>query len=113
MATTRRKLGEPELPKRAPATTPEERENQVIAAAYDLAERQILAGEASAQVITHFLKRGSTREKVEEELVEQRVALMKIQADAIQSQARVEELYKSALSAMRKYQGQPEEHYDG
>ncbi len=42
-----------------PATTPEEREKQVINYAYELAEKQMLAGTASSQVITHFLKRST------------------------------------------------------
>lgn len=112
MATTRRKIGESQSPKRRPATTPEERENQVIAAAYDLAEKQIRDGTASSQVISHFLKRGSTREKVEEERIGEEVKLLKIKAEAIESQARVEELYKEALHAMRTYQGRPREELD-
>lgn len=112
MATTRRNIGQPQKPKRAPATTPEQRENQVIAAAFDLAEKQILDGSASSQVLSHFLKRGSSREKIEEERLEEEVKLLKIKAEAIESQARVEELYKEALAAMRTYQGQPTETFD-
>lgn len=44
-----------------PATTPEARENQLIALAVDLAEKQMREGTASAQVITHYLKLGSTK----------------------------------------------------
>ena len=36
-----------------PALTPEARENQMIALAVDLAEKQLLEGTASSQVITH------------------------------------------------------------
>ena len=42
--------------KSRPSMSPEARENQVIAAAMNLAEEQILNGTASSQVITHFLK---------------------------------------------------------
>jgi hypothetical protein len=38
--------------RRAPATTPEARENQLISLAVDLAERQLLEGTASSQVLS-------------------------------------------------------------
>ena len=44
-----------------PALTPESRENQMIALAIDLAEKQLQEGTASSQVITHFLKLGTTK----------------------------------------------------
>lgn len=40
--------------KMRPALSPEARENQMIALAVDLAERQLIEGTASSQVITHF-----------------------------------------------------------
>lgn len=91
-----------------PATTPEARENQLIAAAVDLAERQLQDGSASAQVITHYLKLGSSRERLEQERLEQEVAFMKIKAEAMESAKRVEELYGQALNAMRAYSGNPQ-----
>jgi len=55
-----------ERPKKLPpAKTPEARENQLVAMAVDLAEQQLLDGTATSQVITHFLKLGSTKEKIE------------------------------------------------
>jgi len=99
-------------PKRPPATTPEARENQLIALAVDLAEEQILAGTASSQVISHFLKLGSTKEKIEKEILEQQKELIKAKTDSIQSGKRVEELYTNALNAMRMYTGTPPENHD-
>jgi hypothetical protein len=58
------------LKKRPPAATPEARENQLAALAYDLAEKQLREGTASSQVVTHFLKAVSTRERVEKEILE-------------------------------------------
>ena len=52
-------------PKRRTAMTPEGREGQMVALAVDLAERQLREGTASSQVITHFLKLGSERERLE------------------------------------------------
>jgi hypothetical protein len=47
--------------------TPEEREDQLIARAVDLAEKKLIDGTAPSQVIVHYLKLGSTRERLEKE----------------------------------------------
>ena len=54
-----------------PALTPEARENQLIYLATDLAEKQLREGTASSQVITHYLKLGSTKEKLQREKLEE------------------------------------------
>lgn len=92
--------------RRRPATTPEGRENQLIAKAVDLAERQLQDGTASSQVITHYLKLASSREKLEQERLREEVGLLKAKAEAMASAKRVEELYVQALDAMRSYAGQ-------
>lgn len=96
-------------PMRPPATTPEGRENQLIASAYELAERQIAEGKASSQVITHFLKMGTARERLEQERLRSENELLKAKVESIASQARIETLYSEALSAMRRYSGHGEE----
>ena len=88
-----------------PAASPEERENQLIALATDLAERQLIEGTAKSQVIVHYLKLGSTKERLEKEILEQQKELMAAKTEAIQSAKRVEELYANAMSAMRRYSG--------
>lgn len=93
-------------PARPPATTPEARENQLVAAAVDLAEKQIREGTASSQVLTHFLKLATSREKLEQERIQAENKLLAAKVDSLASQGRMEELYKAALSAMRSYQGQ-------
>jgi hypothetical protein len=95
------------IPIRRKATTPEVREQQLVGAAIDLAEKQIAAGTASAQVITHYLKLGSSREALEQERIRGEVELQKAKMEQMASAARVEELYIGALNAMRSYQGQP------
>jgi hypothetical protein len=90
---------------RKPATTPEMRENELVSEAHDLAEKQIREGTASSQVITHFLKLGSTRERLEQQRLEHENELTRVKIEAIESQKRVEELYMQALSAMRSYAG--------
>jgi hypothetical protein len=91
--------------RRKPATTPEDRENEMVSAAIDLAEKQIRSGSASSQVITHFLKLGSTRERLEQQRLEHENELTRVKIEALESQKRVEELYMEALQAMRSYAG--------
>lgn len=94
--------------RRRPATTPEARENQLIAMAVDLAAQQLQDGTASSQVITHYLKLGSTKERIEREILEKQKELITAKTEALQSQKRVEELYANALKAMQRYSGQGE-----
>lgn len=93
--------------RRAPATTPEARENQLVSAAVELAEKQIRDGTASAQVITHYLKLGSTREKLEQARLQHEIKLAEAKIDSMASARRVEELMGEALDAFRAYSGQP------
>lgn len=88
-----------------PALTPEARENQLISAAVNLAEKQLLEGTASSQVITHYLKLGSSKERLEKEKLERENELLRAKTEALQSAQRVEELYANALDAMRRYNG--------
>jgi hypothetical protein len=91
--------------RRPPAKTPEARENQLVALAVDRAEQQLRDGTASAQVITHYLKLGSTREKLEQERIAKENDLLDAKREALGSQAEIQELYKDALNAMRTYSG--------
>lgn len=91
--------------RRRPATSPEAREMQLADAAYDLAEDQIRSGTASSQVITHFLKAGSTRERIEQDRMRHEVELMEVKKQQLEGQKKIEELYMNALSAMRGYSG--------
>ena len=91
--------------KMRPALTPETRENQMISLAVDLAERQLREGTASSQVITHFLKLGTTKMQLEKEKLEKENKLLTAKTEAIESTKRVEELYSNALKAMQTYSG--------
>lgn len=91
--------------KMRPALTPEARENQLISLAVELAEQQLRDGTASSQVITHYLKLGSTKERIEKEILEQQKMLIEAKTQSLQSAQRIEELYTKALDAMRDYSG--------
>lgn len=88
-----------------PALTPEARENQLIYLATNLAEQQLLDGTASSQVITHYLKLGSTKERIEKEILEKQKELIEAKTESLQSAKRIEELYANAITAMRRYSG--------
>lgn len=91
--------------RRRPATTDEGREGQLVSIAVDLAEKQMLDGTASSQVITHFLKMGSTRERLEQEKIKKENLLLEEKVLSLKSAKKVEELYTQALEAMKSYAG--------
>lgn len=91
--------------KRRPALTPEGRENQMVALAVDLAEKQLMEGTASSQVITHFLKLGSSKAELEREKLALENELTKAKTEAVKSQKNMEEVYINALNAMKRYSG--------
>ena len=96
-----------EQPKKMrPATSPEARENQLISLAVDLAEKQLIEGTASSQVITHYLKLGSTKERLERSILEEQKKLIEAKTENLQSAKRIEELYTNAINAMKNYSGQ-------
>ena len=98
--------------RRRPALTPEVREGQLISAAMDLAEKQILEGTASSQVITHFLKLGCMREQLERERLEEENKLLRAKTKAIEEEAEHRVSYEKVIKAMQKYSGAGEEEID-
>jgi hypothetical protein len=88
-----------------PALTPEARENQMISLAVDLAEQQLRDGSASSQVITHFLKLGTTRAELEKEKLKKENQLMEAKTKAIESAEEMKKIAEDAIKAMRNYQG--------
>jgi len=86
-----------------PATTPEAREQQLIHAAINLAEQQLIDGTASAAVITHYLKLGSTREVEEREMLRKQVKLLEAKVESIHQARDAEDSSKAALEALRSY----------
>ena len=90
-------------PKSRPALSPENRDKQLVSLAVDCAERQLREGTASPSVIVHYLKLGSTKDRLEREKLERENELLKAKTESIQSMQRIEELYKNALDAMRNY----------
>lgn len=89
-----------------PAINPEAIENQAISLAYDLALKQLKEGTASSQVISHFLKLATEREKNQCELIKSQVEMTNAKRDQIKAQASADEKYAAAIEAMKRYSGQ-------
>lgn len=88
-----------------PARTPEEQEQIMIALAMECAEKQLREGTASSQVITHYLKLASSREKLEQEIKEKEKQLLEAKTENLQSNTRLEEMYTKCVDAMKLYGG--------
>lgn len=95
-----------------PAETLEARENQMIALATKVAEQQMKDGTASAMVITHYLKLGTEKAKLERKQLEADIELKKAKVEAIESSRRMEALYKDAIEAMKLYTGARDDDYE-
>ena len=88
-----------------PALTADARERQLINLATNLAEQQLRDGTASSQVITHYLKLGTTKEKIEQEILEKQKELITAKTENLKSAKKIEEIYQKAIDAMKRYGG--------
>lgn len=102
----RRPKNKEKLERRSPpARNPENRENQLIDLAYELAERRLIEGTATSQEIVHFLRLGTAKSQLEKKKLETETKLLESKKEAIDSSKRSDEAYERALSAFRIYQG--------
>lgn len=102
----RKKIAEEDMPRSTrPASNPESRENQLVSLAVDLAEKQLREGTASSQVITHYLKLGTTMSRLEREKMKLENNLLEAKANALKSAERLEAVYADALASMKIYSG--------
>lgn len=84
-------------------------ENYLIGLAIDMVEDQLLAGTASSQVLTHFLKLATTKEKLENEKLRSDLRVAEAKIKAFESGDELKELYSKALDAMKNYNGRKDE----
>lgn len=103
----REKVSYPGLSDRVlpPATTQEDREKQLISMAYDLAEHRIRDGTASSQEIVHFLRMGSQRDRLEQQIMSEQKKLVTAKAGAYESTKNVEEMINEAMEMFKVYHG--------
>lgn len=90
-------------------STPEVREMQIIAAAYDLAEQRIRDGTASDTLIRELIKLGSPKERIERDILDRQRDLITAKTEALRAQKSMDELYADAISAFKSYRGDNEE----
>lgn len=97
------KPGEIPPKRRAPAVTPEQRNNQLIAMSFDAAEEMIASGKATSQLLTHFLKQGTARDELEKAKLELEGQLLRARTESMASSEDARELYQEVLAAMTEY----------
>ena len=93
------------IPKSRPALSQEAKENMLIGLAMDLVEQRLRDGTATSQEVCHFLKLGSTRERIEKDTLKNKNKLMEAQVENLQTAKNIEELYKDAISSFQRYGG--------
>lgn len=88
-----------------PALTLEDREDQLIALAVNLAEQRLRDGTASNQLISEVIKLGTTKERLQKEKLQRENDMLRAKTEAIEAQKHTDEIYLKALNAMRAYAG--------
>lgn len=91
-----------------PSLDPEVRESQCIELAMERAQQSLVDGTASSQVITHFLKLGSEKERLEREKLENEVELLRAKTKSYEDAKDMKRLFTDAISAMKEYSGHSE-----
>lgn len=89
-----------------PATTIEGRNDQLIAAAFDLVERRLHDGTASAQETVHFLRMGTINQRLQEEKIRRENLVLEARVEELKNRSSGEELLAKALEAFKGYTGQ-------
>lgn len=79
----------------------------MVGLAFDEAERQIRDHKASSQVLTHFLKLGTERERLERAKIERENRLLDARVQQIADADRYEQLMQEAVDVFRGYQRGP------
>lgn len=97
--------------KRIPARSAEARENQLINLAVDLAEKKLLDGSASSQIIVTLLNLGTMKARLELEKAKSDLRVAEAKIEQIKSQESSKDLYEKALAAFREYKGDNEDDY--
>lgn len=85
------------------AKTAEGREAELIALAYNRVEERIRNNQATGPELVHFLKLGSTKGKLEREILEKEKELVTAKTEGLRSAKSREEMYSKAIEAMQSY----------
>lgn len=85
---------------------PASREQQMIGLAVNLAEKRLIDGTATSQIVEHYLKLASTQAQMQLRLMEADIKLKEARVSSIEADQRIEERYQAAIEAMRRYNGE-------
>ena len=106
-------MGRTTKPKRTrddiPAITPEAREKQLIAKAERLAEKKLEDGTASPQIIVHYLRLATERERLDRENLKAEVKLKDAKIEAMQLASNMQSMYEEAMNMFKLYSGADDE----
>lgn len=95
-----------------PGESLEAREKRLILLATNLVEKRLEEGTASSQEVTHFLRLGTTRERLEQERIRNENALSQAKKASIEADQRRDEIYEKALAQFRTYIGADDQDED-
>ena len=87
----------------APAFTPEEWENRLIAMSFRAVEQRITNGTATAAEYVHFLKAGSVKQQEEMRKLKEENALLRAKTSAIEAEKDRAGFYKEVIDALSSY----------
>ena len=91
--------------KLSPALSPEANEQYLIYLSMKQAEKDLKEGKASSQVVTHFLKLATEKERLEKEKLRRENLVLEAKAKAYEQAENIQALYEDAINAMKGYAG--------
>lgn len=94
------------------ALSPEARENQLIELAVDLAEKQLIEGTASSMVITHYLRMGSMKERLERDKLRAENEHLRAKTESLEAARKSDEKLERAIRAFTRYSGHQNDDVD-
>lgn len=95
-----------------PAMSPEAKEQQMIGLAIDCCEQRMRDGTASSAEICHYLKLGTTKARLELEILEHEKQLVIAKTESIRKAEESSALYAEVIKAMKIYKGEEDEEED-
>lgn len=100
--------------RRSSAKTPEDREDEMIALATDLAEQQLRDGNAPAPLVNMLVRAGQRKERLERERLSEENKLLRAKVVSLETASQSDEKLDRIYNALRLYRGEadPEEYED-
>lgn len=96
----------------SPAMSTEGHDNRMISLANKCAEEQLRKGTASSQIICHYLKMGSEKERLAIEKERAELDLLRAKTKSIESADKMNEMFAEALKVFSSYRGEDNDGYE-